>query len=82
VCTQRCAAHAGRFDLLRFDPERMEWAPASGGALPAGRKPVDGGFEQSGGRLYHAYAKVDGVDVPGKAGEHLVSLMPVLVALS
>jgi hypothetical protein len=66
------AAHAGRFDLLRFDPDRMEWASASGGTLPTGRKPVDGGFEQGGGRLFHAYATVDGVQVPGKAGEHLV----------
>jgi hypothetical protein len=50
----------------------MEWVPTSGGRLPQGRRPVEGGYEQNGGQLYHAYANIQGVNVPGKTGEHLV----------
>ena len=64
--------HQGRYDLLPFDPNTMEWVPAEGGRLPNGRRPVEGGYEENGAKLYHALAVVNGVKVPGKVGEHLV----------
>lgn len=64
--------HQGRFDLLPFDPQTMEWVPTSQGRIPAGRRPVDGGYEEHGGKLYHALGVVQNVEVPGKTGEHLV----------
>ncbi|PIL35555.1 hypothetical protein GSI_02283 [Ganoderma sinense ZZ0214-1] len=67
--------HRGRYDLLPFDPNTMEWVPASHGQLPPGRRPVEGGYEENGEKLYHALASVQGVRVPGKTGAHLVSLL-------
>ncbi|KAI0766744.1 hypothetical protein BC629DRAFT_1537455 [Irpex lacteus] len=49
----------------------MEWVPAEGGRLPVGHRPVEGGYEENGAKLYHALAVVQGVKVPGKVGEHL-----------
>ncbi|KAF5367503.1 hypothetical protein D9758_003680 [Tetrapyrgos nigripes] len=46
-------AHDGRYDLLPFDPNTMEWVPASHGRIPDGRRPVEGGYEENGERLYH-----------------------------
>jgi len=64
--------HHGRYDLLPFDPNLMEWVPTSDGRIPQGRRPVEGGYEQNGGKLYHALAVAPArVRVPGKAGEHL-----------
>ena len=63
--------HRGRFDLLPFNPNTMEWVPASHGQLPPGRRPVEGGYEENGEKLYHALAVVQGVRVPGKTGAHL-----------
>ncbi|KAL0954966.1 hypothetical protein HGRIS_003896 [Hohenbuehelia grisea] len=63
-------AHHGRYDLLPFDPQTMEWVPAYG-QLPQGRKLVEGGYEENGTKLYHALADVQGLKVPGKTGEHL-----------
>lgn len=63
--------HHGRYDLLPFVPEQMEWVPASYGQIPPGRRPIEGGYEENGGKLYHALANVNGVRVPGKTGEHL-----------
>jgi hypothetical protein len=63
--------HQGRFDLLPFVPNLMEWVPASYGRIPSGRGPVEGGYEENGAKLYHAVAVVNGLKVPGKAGEHL-----------
>lgn len=63
--------HHGRFDLLPFRPEQMEFVPTSHGRIPAGRRPVEGGYEEDGNKLYHAVAVVNGVKVPGKTGEHL-----------
>ncbi|OBZ72456.1 hypothetical protein A0H81_07587 [Grifola frondosa] len=63
--------HHGRYDLLPFDPNTMEFVPTSHGQIPPGRRPIDGGYEESGGKLYHAVATVQGVKVPGKAGPHL-----------
>lgn len=64
--------HRGRFDLLPFDPERMEWVDSANGRIPVGRRPVEGGYEEHGAKLYHALAPIQGVNVPGKTGEHLV----------
>ncbi|EJD41401.1 hypothetical protein AURDEDRAFT_186565 [Auricularia subglabra TFB-10046 SS5] len=57
--------------LVPFDGARMEWAPASHGVTPAGKRLVEGGRESDGRPLYHAVGTVDGVRVLGKAGEHL-----------
>jgi hypothetical protein len=63
--------HYGRYDLLPFVPEQMEFVPTSHGHIPHGRRPIDGGYEENGHKLYHAVAIVHGVRVPGKTGEHL-----------
>ncbi|EKM58370.1 uncharacterized protein PHACADRAFT_57240, partial [Phanerochaete carnosa HHB-10118-sp] len=63
--------HHGRFDLLPFDPNTMEWLVTSHGRIPPGKRPVEGGYEEHGAKLYHALAQVSGVEVPGKTGEHL-----------
>lgn len=67
--------HQGRYDLLPFDKETMVWVPTSLGRIPAHRRPVQGGYEENGARLYHAMATVRDVRVPGKTGEHLVSVV-------
>ena len=59
-----------RYDILPITQDH-EWVPTSHGRIPEGRRPVDGGFEESGHRLYHAVAVVHGLSVPGKTGEHL-----------
>ncbi|KAF8656878.1 hypothetical protein AX16_002424 [Volvariella volvacea WC 439] len=61
----------GRYDLLPFVPEEMEFVRTSYGKIPVGRRPVEGGYEESGHKLYHAIASVLGVRIPGKTGEHL-----------
>lgn len=66
--------HQGRYDLLPFDPNTMEWVPTSQGRIPPGRRPVEGGYEDYGSKLYHGIGVVGGIKVPGKTGEHLVSL--------
>lgn len=66
--------HNGRYDLLPFVPEQMEWVHTSGGVIPSGRRPIEGGYENGGGRLFHGYAEIQGIGVPGKVGEHLVSI--------
>ncbi|PFH49004.1 hypothetical protein AMATHDRAFT_123775, partial [Amanita thiersii Skay4041] len=63
--------HNGRYDLLPFVPELMEFVTTSHGRIPPGRRPISGGFEESGRPLYHAMAVVNGTRVPGKTGEHL-----------
>lgn len=50
----------------------MELVHTSGGRLPPGKRPVEGGYEEHGAKLYHAVAEIKGVKVPGKTGEHLV----------
>jgi hypothetical protein len=64
--------HPGRYDLLPFDPETMEWVPTIFGRVPAGRKAVEGGYEDHGVRLYHAVGYFEGHLIPGKTGAHLV----------
>ncbi|KAI9512027.1 hypothetical protein F5148DRAFT_974203 [Russula earlei] len=63
--------HQGRYDLLPFVPEHMEFVKTSNGLVPPGRRPVKGGFENDGKELYHAAAVINGVKVPGKTGPHL-----------
>ncbi|KAA1467509.1 hypothetical protein DENSPDRAFT_832582 [Dentipellis sp. KUC8613] len=63
--------HKGRYDLLPFTPETMEWVRTSRGRIPPGKRPVEGGYEDHGAKLYHAVAMINGVPVPGKTGEHL-----------
>lgn len=64
-------SHHGRFDLLPFRPDQMEFVYTSHGVIPSGRRPIEGGYEEDGNKLYHAVAVVNGVRVPGKTGEHL-----------
>lgn len=64
--------HHGRYDLLPIT-EDMEWVPTEQGEIPAGRRPVEGGYESNGNKLYHALGFVQGIHVPGKAGLHFVS---------
>lgn len=66
--------HHGRYDLLPFVPQQMEWVHTGYGQIPAGRRPIEGGYEENGGKLYHAIAPINGVNVPGKTGEHLYVL--------
>lgn len=68
--------HHGRYDLLPYAPDTMELVQTSGGRIPLGRRPVEGGYEETGQKLYHAVAMVNGLRVPGKAGEHLVKFVP------
>ena len=74
-------AHTGRYDLLPFVPEHMEFVKTSHGRVPFGRRPVKGGFENDGSELYHAVAVIDGVNVPGKTGIHLVRPSGIFVAI-
>ena len=64
--------HHGRYDLLPFNSSTMELVPTSHGRIPPGRRPIDGGYEENGEKLYHALARIDGILVPGKTGTHLV----------
>ncbi|KAF9450356.1 hypothetical protein P691DRAFT_665543, partial [Macrolepiota fuliginosa MF-IS2] len=64
-------SHHGRYDLLPFVSDQMEWVHTSYGQIPPGRRPIEGGYEENGGKLYHALANVNGVNVPGKTGDHL-----------
>lgn len=62
--------HHGRYDLLPVTQD-MEWVPAKHGELPPGRRPIEGGYESNGKKLYHALGFIKGLYVPGKAGGHL-----------
>ena len=75
-------AHNGRYDLLPFVPEHMEFVKASHGRVPYGRRPVKGGFENDGKELYHAVVVIDGLRVPGKTAVHLVCPWDFLWPLS
>ena len=44
----------------------MEWAPTADDEITPGGRPIEGGYESNGERLYHAYHAVGntgGVDV-------------------
>jgi len=62
--------HHGRYDVLPVTTD-MEWVPTKHGLVPSGRRPVDGGYEETGERLYHAVAVIEGVSVPGKTAVSL-----------
>jgi len=62
--------HYGRYDLLPFTPDTMVWIRTGYGQIPAGHRPIEGGYE-AGGNLYHSMAFVNGIRVPGKCGAHL-----------
>ncbi len=55
----------------------MEWVPTSGGRIPIGRHPIEGGYEEDGTLLYHAAARIDNVMVPGKTNR--VYLIGIIV---
>ena len=63
--------HRGPFTILPFT-NAMHLVPTSQGHIPAGNRPVEGGVDDSGRRLYHAVAWVRGERVPGRTSEHLV----------
>ncbi|KAI0632696.1 hypothetical protein C8Q77DRAFT_838195 [Trametes polyzona] len=63
--------HNGIVDILKVDERTMEWVSAAHGAVPAGRRPVEGGRESNGEPLYFALAPLGRVWVPGKVGPHL-----------
>ena len=63
--------HHGRYDLLPYKPDQMEFVLTSYGRIPPGRRPVEGGYEDHGAKLYHAVAWVNGIRIPGKTAEHL-----------
>ncbi|KAL8286982.1 hypothetical protein RQP46_003988 [Phenoliferia psychrophenolica] len=65
--------HHGRFDFLKITDD-MEWVSAYDGRIPSGRRPVDGGCEENGDRLYHALIHMPdhfNFHIPAKTGEHL-----------
>lgn len=70
-------SHHGRYDLLPFTPQTMEFVRTSHGRIPDGRRPVEGGYEENGAKLYHAVGLVKGTRVPGKTGSHLY-VVPLL----
>ncbi|KAH7106652.1 hypothetical protein BKA62DRAFT_805241 [Auriculariales sp. MPI-PUGE-AT-0066] len=63
--------HVTRYDLLPFDPAKMELVRASNGQIPRGRRPIHGGHEEDGRILYHAIATIANLRIAGKTGEHL-----------
>ncbi|KAH8826648.1 hypothetical protein DL96DRAFT_1608569 [Flagelloscypha sp. PMI_526] len=63
--------NTARYEVLPYDPKTMELVPTSHGAIPEGRRPVEGGYEESGAKLYHSVAEHDGYMMPGKTGVHL-----------
>ncbi|KAK0480423.1 hypothetical protein EDD18DRAFT_1085981 [Armillaria luteobubalina] len=65
--------HQGRYDLLQFNPDTMETVHTSEGRIPAGRRPVKGGYEEDGMPLYHGIAVHPGDRdrIPGKTSPRL-----------
>ncbi|KAM6503406.1 hypothetical protein JOM56_000349 [Amanita muscaria] len=63
--------HSGSYDLLPFSPKTMELVRTSRAQVPPGRRPVEGGYEENGNKLYHAVAVVKGFRMPAKTGLHL-----------
>jgi len=61
--------HRGQFSLLCITDD-MEWVPASDGVIPEGRVPVEGGFEETGHKLYHALDKTEPY-YAGKTAPHI-----------
>ncbi|KAK0432018.1 hypothetical protein EV421DRAFT_1851156 [Armillaria borealis] len=64
-------SHEGRYDLLQFNPNTMELVRTSEGRIPAGRRPIKGGYEEDGMPLYHGIAthhKIPGETSPRLGG--------------
>lgn len=69
------------FSILPFSVE-MELVPTSRGAIPQGRRPVEGNYDRQGRKLYHAMLYVVGRQFPGMCAEHLVSASLITRCLS
>ena len=67
------------FSVLPFDGTNMELVPTSRGAIPQGRRPVEGNYDEQGRKLYHAMLYVVGRQFPGMCAEHVVSASLVIV---
>ncbi|PBK80650.1 hypothetical protein ARMGADRAFT_1020789 [Armillaria gallica] len=67
----REVTHNGRYDLLPFDPDTMEFVTTSYGFIPSGRRPVEGGYEEDGMPLYHSVAMFNNIRIPGKTSLRL-----------
>jgi hypothetical protein len=63
-----------RYNILHITNE-MEWVDAWDGVIPEGRIPVDGGYEETGERLYHAHDSVYPL-YPGKTAPHIGTFLP------
>lgn len=72
--------HHGRYDLLPYSEQEMEWVPTSHGRIPKGRRPVLGGHDENSNRLYHAAAYIDDIKVPGLTAEHLYVLWSCILS--
>ncbi|PBK98331.1 ankyrin [Armillaria gallica] len=61
-----------RYDMLPFNPDTMDLVCTSEGSIPAGRRPIKGGYEEDGMPLYHGMAvHHDGRRVPGMTSPSL-----------
>jgi hypothetical protein len=65
------------YEVLPFDPARMEWVQTSDGHIPDGRTPVEGGYDADHSPFFHAYGSVvwgnRTIDCPGKTSVALGS---------
>ncbi|SJL14351.1 uncharacterized protein ARMOST_17807 [Armillaria ostoyae] len=65
-------SHKGRYDLLQFNPDTMELVCVSEGRIPAGRRPIKGGYEEDGMPLYHGVGTHhNGHKIPGETSPRL-----------
>jgi hypothetical protein len=65
------------YEVLPFDPARMEWVQTSDGHIPDGRTPVEGGYDTDHRPLFYACGSVSWrhgvIDCPGKTSVALGS---------
>ena len=77
ACNDPWTTKGGPFTVLPFDPDLMVLTSTSGGIIPDGRRPIEGGFEKTerGRRvLYHVVAKTkNNIPFIGRIGEDWVS---------
>ncbi|KAG2367817.1 hypothetical protein BDR07DRAFT_1372524 [Suillus spraguei] len=70
--------HKGRYNLLPFDPENMEWIRTSLGRIPHNRDPVIGGYEEVGRNCIMQWVAwmilgfLGGCNVPFGGIEHII----------
>jgi len=62
--------HRGKYNILPITDD-MVWVSARDGVIPEGCVPVDGGYEETGERLYHAHHDESGRPSIGKTAPHL-----------